>query len=134
MKRSEVIPAVKAAILAAMPATPVVEDDFSIAAATAMEVAIRATGYCFAILPIMGTQTSGQARQRSAEKAGMRVHLRTNRTVAPTFDHYAAIDSAIDAILADRSMRAELAPEATDLVAEDAGLLTHAINFTVTIN
>lgn len=134
MKRSEVIPAVKAALLAALPAAPVVEDDFSIAAATAMESAIRATGYCFAVMPIMGTQSAGQAGKRSAEKAGVRVHLRTNRTVAPTFDHYTAIDSAIDAILADRSMRAELSTDATDLVAEDVGLLTHAINFTVTIN
>ena len=134
MKRSEVIPAVKAALATITPAIPVFEDDFTAAAANAMDVVMKSSGVCLAVTPIMGTQTAGQARQRSAEKAAVRVHLRTNRALAPTFDHYSGIDAAIDAILADRQLRAELAPEATDYVAEDAGLLTHAMNFTVTIN
>ena len=134
MKRSEVIPAVVAAITAAFPGASVVSDDFTASAASTMETALRTSGICWAIMPILSTSSSGQARQRSAERAACRVHLRVNRAVATTFDTYTAQDTAIDAILADRAMRAELAESATDLVAEDVGNLTHAINFTVTIN
>ena len=134
MKRSEVIPAVVAAITAAFPGASVVSDDFTASAASTMETALRTSGICWAILPILSTSSSGQAGRRSAEKAACRVHLRVNRAVATTFDTYTAQDTAIDAILADRAMRAELAESATDLVAEDVGNLTHAINFTVTIN
>ena len=134
MKRSEVIPAVVAVLTAAFPGASIVTDDFTAAAASTMEIALRTSGVCWAVMPILSTSTAGQARQRSAEKAACRVHLRVNRAVATTFDTYTAQDTAIDAILADRAMRAELAPAATDLVAEDVGNLTHAINFTVTIN
>lgn len=134
MKRSEVIPAVVAAITAAFPGASVVSDDFTASAASTMETALRTSGICWAILPILSTSSSGQAGRRSAEKAACRVHLRVNRAVATSFDTYTAQDTAIDAILADRAMRAELAESATDLVAEDVGNLTHAINFTVTIN
>ena len=134
MKRSEVIPAVVAAITAAFPGASVVPDDFTASAASTMETALRTSGICWAIMPILSTSSSGQAGRRSAEKAACRVHLRVNRAVATTFDTYTAQDTAIDAILADRAMRAELAESATDLVAEDVGNLTHAINFTVTIN
>ena len=134
MKRSEVIPAVVAAITAAFPGASVVPDDFTAAAASTMETALRTSGICWAIMPILSTSSSGQAGRRSAEKAACRVHLRVNRAIATTFDTYTAQDTAIDAILADRAMRAELAESATDLVAEDVGNLTHAINFTVTIN
>ena len=134
MKRSEVIPAVAAAITAAFPGASVVSDDFTASAASTMETALRTSGICWAILPILSTSSSGQAGRRSAEKAACRVHLRVNRAVATSFDTYTAQDTAIDAILADRAMRAELAESATDLVAEDVGNLTHAINFTVTIN
>lgn len=134
MKRSEVIPAVVAAITAAFPGASVVSDDFTASAASTMENALRTSGICWAVMPILSTSSSGQAGRRSAEKAACRVHLRVNRAVATTFDTYTAQDTAIDAILADRAMRAELAESATDLVAEDVGNLTHAINFTVTIN
>lgn len=134
MKRSEVIPAVMAAITAAFPGASVVSDDFTASAASTMETALRTSGICWAVMPILSTSSSGQAGRRSAEKAACRVHLRVNRAVATTFDTYTAQDTAIDAILADRAMRAELAESATDLVAEDVGNLTHAINFTVTIN
>ena len=134
MKRSEVIPAVAAVLAAAFPGASIVVDDFTASAASDMETALRTSGVCWAVMPILSTSTAGQACKRSAEKAACRVHLRVNRAVATTFDTYTAQDTAIDAILADRSMRAELAPAATDLVAEDVGNLTHAINFTVTIN
>jgi len=134
MKRSEVIPAVAAVLAAAFPGASIVTDDFTAASASTMETALRTSGVCWAVMPILSTSTAGQAGKRSAEKAACRVHLRVNRAVATTFDTYTAQDTAIDAILADRSMRAELAPAATDLVAEDVGNLTHAINFTVTIN
>ncbi len=134
MKRSEVIPAVVAVLTAAFPGASIVTDDFTAASASTMETALRTSGVCWAVMPILSTSTAGQAGKRSAEKAACRVHLRVNRAVATTFDTYTAQDTAIDAILADRSMRAELAPAATDLVAEDVGNLTHAINFTVTIN
>lgn len=134
MKRSEVIPAVVAVLTAAFPGASIVTDDFTAASASTMETALRTSGVCWAVMPILSTSTAGQAGKRSAEKAACRVHLRVNRAVATTFDTYTAQDTAIDAILADRAMRAELAPAATDLVAEDVGNLTHAINFTVTIN
>ena len=134
MKRSEVIPAVVAAITAAFPGASVVYDDFTASAASTMETALRTSGICWAVMPILSTSSSGQAGRRSAEKAACRVHLRVNRAVATTFDTYTAQDTAIDAILADRAMRAELSQAATDLVIEDVGNLTHAINFTVTIN
>ena len=134
MKRSEVIPAVAAVLAAAFPGASIVTDDFTAASASTMETALRTSGVCWAVMPILSTSTAGQAGKRSAEKAACRVHLRVNRAVATTFDTYTAQDTAIDAILADRSMRAELAPAATDLVPEDVGNLTHAINFTVTIN
>ena len=134
MKRSEVIPAVAAVLAAAFPGASIVVDDFTASAASYMETALRTSGVCWAVMPILSTSTAGQAGKRSAEKAACRVHLRVNRAVATAFDTYTAQDTAIDAILADRAMRAELAPAATDLVAEDVGNLTHAINFTVTIN
>lgn len=134
MKRSEVIPAVVAVLTAAFPGASIVFDDFSALAAEAMEDALTSSGVCWAVMPIMGTTSQGQAGKRSAEKAECRVHLRVNRSVATTYDTYTAQDTAIDAILADRSMRAELSRDATDLVRDDPGNLTHAINFTVTIN
>jgi len=134
MKRSEVIPAVVAVLTAAFPGASIVTDDFTAAAASTMETALRTSGVCWAVMPILSTSTAGQAGKRSAEKAACRVHLRVNRAVATAFDTYTAQDTAIDALLANRAMRAELAPAATDLVPEDVGNLTHAINFTVTIN
>ena len=134
MKRSEVIPAVVAVLTAAFPGASIVADDFTAAAASTMETALRTSGVCWAVMPILSTASSGRAGKRSAEKAACRVHLRVNRAVATAFDTYTAQDTAIDAILADRSMRAELSQSATDLVPEDVGNLTHAINFTVTIN
>ncbi len=134
MKRSEVIPAVVAALTAAFPGAAIITDDFTASAASAMETALRTSGVCWAVMPILSTSTAGQARQRSAERAACRVHLRVNRAVATNFDTYSAQDTAIDAILADRAMRADLSEAATDLVPEDAGNLTHAINFTVIIN
>lgn len=134
MKRSEVIPAVVAVLTAAFPGAAIIADDFTASAASSMETALRTSGVCWAVMPILSTATAGQAGKRSAERAACRVHLRVNRAVATTFDTYTAQDTAIDAILADRAMRAELSDAATDLVPEDAGNLTHAINFTVTIN
>ena len=134
MKRSEVIPAVVSVLTTAFPGAPIVSDDFTAGAASTMETALRTSGVCWAVMPILATTSAGQAGKRSAEKAACRVHLRVNRAVATTYDTYTAQDTAIDAILADRSMRAELSQAATDLVVEDAGNLTHAINFTVTIN
>ena len=134
MKRSEVIPAVVAVLAAAFPGAVIVIDDFTAADSATMETALRTSGVCWAVMPILSTSSAGQAGKRSAEKAACRVHLRVNRAVATAYDTYTAQDTAIDAILADRSMRAELSQAATDLVAEDAGNLTHAINFTVTIN
>lgn len=134
MKRSEVIPAVVAVLTAAFPGASIVSDDFTAGAASTMETALRTSGVCWAVMPILATTSAGQAGKRSAEKAACRVHLRVNRAVATAYDTYTAQDTAIDAILADRSMRAELSQAATDLVVEDAGNLTHALNFTVTIN
>lgn len=134
MKRSEVIPAVVAVLTTAFPGASIVSDDFTAGAASTMETALRTSGVCWAVMPILATTSAGQAMSRSAEKAACRVHHRVNRAVATTYDVYTSIDSGIDAILADRSMRAELSQAATDLVVEDAGNLTHAINFTVTIN
>lgn len=135
MKRSEVIPAAVAVLKAAFPALSVVANDFSRAASLEMETALRsASGVCIVVNPIMGTTRLDQARMRSAERADVSIRIRVNRALAPLFDAYAATDSIIDAVLADRPLRADLDQAATDLTQDDEGVLSYAINFTVTIN
>lgn len=133
MKRSEIIPAVAAVLATAFPSGHVVSDDFTNAIRVTMEAAIRDHGYVVVVKPIAGTDQLGQAGSRPAETASVTVLIRTNAAIVGAPNPYTATDTAITAVLADRTLRAELAQSATALIPDDEGLTTYAINFNVKI-
>lgn len=133
MKRAAIIPAVSAVLTAAFPALHVVVNDFSNAAKTAQEGAIRDHGAVLVVQPLLNTRRAAQAGSRPAETAAIAVICRIDAAISGAPEPYATHDAIIAAVLSDRSLRADLAEDATDLIAEDAGMVTHAINFTVKI-
>ena len=133
MNRAGIRTAVNADLVAAFGATHVVFDDFSEAATAAIEESLRVHGYVIITNPIDATDLLDQADKRSAELALVSVDIRTLQGFvgAPTAD--AAVDTAIGAVLGDRTLRARLAKNATTLLKGDRPRLSYTINFTVPI-
>lgn len=133
MNRAGITPAVNADLVAAFGAAHVIFDDFSEAASKAIEEALRADGYVIITNPIDATDLLDQASTRPAELASVSVDVRTLQGFAGAPTAYAATDTAIAAVLADRSLRAELAKNATTLLKGDRPRLSYTINFNVKI-
>jgi hypothetical protein len=133
MKRASIIPAISAILQTAFPSVAVVMNDFSNAAKAAQEVAIRDAGAAIVVQPILSTRRVGQAGPRPAELAVIAVVCRIDPAIPGAPEPYATHDAIISAVLADRALRADLADDATELIAEDSGMVTHALHFTVKI-
>ena len=141
MKRSEVIPAVIAAITpVTSPAVVVIRNDYSQAAADSMESELRTAdhGIVAAVEPIQGASTgAGQVVKRGAFASDSRITiaLRMNPKTKPaSMDADKLLDIAdlmICALLAYPSLDCELSGAFLDLIPEDSGLVTYAITFTV---
>lgn len=137
MKRTEIIPAVEEIIKAAKPSAAVICDNFSKAAAEAMEQALLDVGYCYAIKPLLGGKKLSQAGERVTEHVDFSVHVRVNTSKGKDFDTYSAQDDIIAALCGNMKLQAQAGSsdrqEVSVLVPEDVGCLTHALLFHVKI-
>ena len=140
MKRSEVIPAVVAAISAVAPPAVVIRNDYSDAAANSMETELRTSdhGVIAAVEPIQSATTgAGQLVKRGAFASENRVTvaLRMNPKTKPaSMDSDKLLDLAdamLCAVLAYPSLDSEISGAFLDLIPEDSGLVTYALTFTV---
>ena len=142
MKRSEVIPAVIAAItpIATAATVAVIRNDYSRDASDAMETKLRTTGLgaIASVEPIQGATTSaGQVVKRGAFASDSRVTiaLRMNPVTKPAaLDADKLLDVAdamICAVLSSQTLDAELSGAFLDLISEDVGCVTYSITFTI---
>jgi len=136
MKRSALIPAIEQRLREVFPTYGVIVDNFSRAAADAMETALRDTGVCLAIKPLLASKRASQAGERVAELVDFAIHVRVNPEKVPeTFNTYQAQDDLIARLCGDLPLAARAGSsdggDVTTLVPEDHGCLTHAVLFHV---
>lgn len=140
MKRSEVIPAVIAAIAPVASPAVIIRNDYSQAAAELMEAELRTPdhGVVAAIEPIQGASTNdGQVVKRGAFASDSRITiaLRMNPKTKPaTMDADKLLDLAdamFCALLSSQTLDVGLSGAFLDLITEDVGNVTYALSFTV---
>jgi hypothetical protein len=136
MKRSEVLPAVKALLEEIPGGIPVVIDDYSRAASQKMD-AFLLTGHCLALKPLLSSKRTSQAGARVAEHVNFTVHVRVNpEKIVTGFSAYDLHDAIIAKLCGSLSLSAKAGTtegDSSSLLPEDLGLLSHALFFHVLI-
>lgn len=139
MKRSEVIPAIVAAITTAAAPAEVVRNDYSASASAVMDAILIAAGrgIVAAVEPIQTAAVADTVNRGGfASKSAVAISLRMNPQTKPagvTADTLLDIaDAIIVAVLAAPGLEASISGNVISLVPADEGLLTYDILFTVT--
>ena len=138
MKRSEVIPAVIAAVTPVASPAVIIRNDFSEAKAAEMEAVLctAGSGIVLAIQPITGASVSGKIRRGAfASQSSIALVFRMNPATKPngfTADSLLdLVDAAAVALLSSQSIEADIDGQFIDLTAEDAGNLTYSLTVNI---
>lgn len=138
MKRSEVIPAVVAAITAAASPAYVIRNDRTAATTAAIDTRLKtaAQGFVLEVDPLAGASVADVIKRGAfASESTVIMRLRLNTQCAPagvTADTMLdTVDAIICALLAAR-IGANITSSFLDELAEDAGLITYQITANIT--
>lgn len=138
MKRSEVIPAVVAAITAAASPAYVIRNDRTAATTAAIDTRLKtaAQGFVLEVDPLAGASVADVIKRGAfASESTVIIRLRLNAQCAPagvTADTMLdTADAIICALLAAR-IGANITGSFLDELADDAGLITYQITATIT--
>ena len=139
MKRSEVIPAVVAAITAAASPAYVIRNDRTAATTAAIDTRLKtaAQGFVLEVDPLAGASVADVIKRGAfASESTVIMRLRLNTQCAPagvTADTMLdTADAIICALLAASPLESSVAGNFLDELAEDAGLITYQITATIT--